>query len=45
MEEEFKCWTAERKAQLALDSSQGCTSLAKASQSYDLPPFDIEEWV
>jgi transposase-like protein len=45
MEEEFKRWTAKRKAQLVLDILQGCTTVAEASREYYLPPVDIEEWV
>ena len=45
MEEEFKRWTAKRKAQLVLDILQGRTTVAEASRAYDLPPSDIEEWV
>ena len=44
MEEEFKRWTAKRKAQLVLDILQGRTTVAEASRAYDLPPSDIEEW-
>lgn len=45
MEEEFKRWTAKRKAQLVLGILQGRTTVAEASRAYDLPPSDIEEWV
>ena len=45
MEEEFKRWTAKRKAQLVLDILQGRTTVAEASRAYDLPPSEIEEWV
>jgi transposase-like protein len=44
MEEEFKRWTAKRKAQLVLDILRGCTTVAEASRAYDLPASDIEEW-
>ncbi len=33
MEEEFKRWTAKRKAKLLLDISQGRTTVAEASQA------------
>jgi transposase-like protein len=45
MEEEFKRWTAKRKAQLVLDILQGRTTVAEASRAYDLAPSEIEEWV
>ena len=45
MEEEFKRWTAKRKAQLVLDILRGRTAVAEASRAFGLPPSDIEEWV
>lgn len=45
MEEEFKRWTAKRKAALVTEIIQGKTSVAEASRSYDMPPSEIEEWV
>jgi transposase-like protein len=45
MEEEFKRWTAKRKAQPVLGVLQSRTTVAEASRAYDLPPSDIEEWV
>jgi transposase-like protein len=45
MEEEFKRWTAKRKAALVTEIIQGKTSVAEASRSFDLPPSEIEEWV
>ena len=45
VEEDFKRWTAKRKAALVMDIIQGKTSIAEASPSYDLPPSEIEEWV
>jgi transposase-like protein len=45
MEEEFKRWTAKRKAQMVLDILQGRTTVAEASRSYHLTPSEIEEWV
>ena len=45
MEEEFKRWTAKRKAALVTDIIQGKTTVAEASRTYDMPPSEIEEWV
>jgi hypothetical protein len=45
VEEDFKRWTAKRKAALVMEIIQGKTSIAEASRSYDLPPSEIEEWV
>ena len=45
MEEDITRWTARRKAALVLEIIQGKTTVAEASQSFDLPPSDIEEWV
>ena len=45
VEEEFKQWTAKRKAALVTEIIQGKTSVAEASRTYDLPPSEIEEWV
>lgn len=45
MEEEFKCWTAKRKAALVMEIIQGKTTVAEASRSFDIPPSEIEEWV
>jgi transposase-like protein len=45
MEEEFKRWTAKRKAALVTEIIQGKTSVAEASRTYDLPPSEIEEWI
>jgi len=45
VEEDFKRWTAKRKAALVMDIIQGKTSIAEASRSYDLSPSEIEEWV
>jgi transposase-like protein len=45
MEEEFKRWTAKRKAALVTEIIQGKTSVAEASRTYDLPPSEVEEWV
>ena len=44
MEEEFKRWTAERKAALVTEIIQGKTSAAEASRAFDIPPSEIEEW-
>jgi len=45
MEEEFKRWTAKRKAALVTEIIQGKTSIAEASRAFDIPPSEIEEWV
>jgi transposase-like protein len=45
MEEEFKRWTAKRKAALVTEIMQGKTSVAEASRSFDMPPSEIEGWV
>ena len=45
VEEDFKRWTAKRKATLVMDIIQGKTTVAEASRAYDLPPSEIEEWV
>ena len=45
VEEDFKRWTAKRKAALVMDIIQGKTSVAEASRAFDLPPSEIEEWV
>ena len=45
MEEEFKRWTAKRKAALVTEIIQGKTSVAEASRAFDIPPSEIEEWV
>ena len=42
MEEEFKRWTAKRKAALVVDIIQGKTAVAEASRSFDIPPSEIE---
>lgn len=44
MEEEFKRWTAKRKAALVTEIMQGKTSVAEASRAFDIPPSEIEEW-
>lgn len=45
MDEEFKRWTAKRKAALVTEIIQGKTSVAEASRSFDIPPSEIEDWV
>lgn len=45
MEEEFKRWTAKRKAALVMEIIQGKTTVAEASRAFDIPPSEIEEWV
>ena len=43
MEDDIKRWTAKRETALILDIIQGETTWAEASQSFDLPPSEIEE--
>lgn len=38
MEEEFKRWTAKRKAALVTEIIQGKTTVAEASRAFDIPP-------
>ena len=45
VDEDFKRWTAKRKAALVMDIIQGKTSISEASRSFDLPPSEVEEWV
>ena len=45
VEEDFKRWTAKRKAALVTEILQGKTSASEASRAHDLPPSEIEEWV
>ncbi len=45
MDEDFKRWTAKRKAALVTEIIQGKTTTAEASRAFDLPPSEIEEWV
>ncbi len=45
VEEDFKRWTAKRKAALVMDIIQGKTSVSEASRSFDLPPSEIEQWL
>ena len=45
VEEDFKRWTAKRKAALVMDVIQGKTSVSEASRSFDLLPSEIEQWV
>ena len=45
VEEDFKRWTAKRKAALVTEILQGKTSVSEASRAHDLPPSEIEEWV
>ena len=45
VEEDFKRWTAKRKAALVTEILQGKTSVSEASRAHDLPPSKIEEWV
>ncbi|WP_413460358.1 DUF1153 domain-containing protein [Herbaspirillum huttiense] len=44
-EEEFKHWTAKRKAALAIETIHEMTTVGAASRSFDIPPSEIEEWV
>ena len=45
MDEEFKRWTAKRKAALVTEIIQGKTSIGEASRAFDIPPSEIEEWI
>lgn len=45
MEEEIKRWTARSKSALVLEIIQGQTTVAEASQQFDIPPSEIESWV
>lgn len=45
IDEDFKRWTAKRKAALVTEIIQGKTAVAEASRAFDLPPSEIEEWV
>ena len=45
VEEDFKRWTAKRKAALVTEILQGKTSVSEASRAHDSPPSEIEEWV
>ncbi|CAM8645441.1 Transposase IS3/IS911family [Burkholderiales bacterium] len=45
VEEDFKRWTAKRKAALVTEILQGKTSVSEAARSFDLSPAEIEDWV
>jgi transposase-like protein len=45
VEEDFKRWTAKRKAALVTVILQGKTSVSEAAGSFDLSPSEIEDWV
>jgi hypothetical protein len=45
LEEDFKRWTAKRKAALLMNIIKGRTSIVEASRSFNLPPSEIKEWV
>jgi transposase-like protein len=45
VEEDFKRWTAKRKAALVTEILQGKASVSEASRAHDLSPSEIEEWV
>ena len=45
VEQEFKRWTAKRKAALVTEILQGKTSVSDAARSFDLSPYKIEAWV
>jgi transposase-like protein len=45
VEEDFKRWTAKRKAALVTEILQGKTIVSEASRAHDLPPSEIEGWV
>jgi transposase-like protein len=44
-EEEFKRWTARRKAALVMEIFPGKTTVVEASGPFDTPSSKIEEWV
>ncbi len=45
VEEDFKRWTAKRKAALVTEILQGKISVSEAARSFDLSPSEIEDWV
>ena len=45
MNEENKRWSAKRKSALVLEIIQGKTTIAEASQQFDLAPSELESWV
>lgn len=45
MEEDIKRWRVKRKSALVLDIIQGKTTVAEASQQYDLSRLEVEQWV
>ena len=45
VEEDFKRWTAKRKAALVTEIMQGKVSVSEAARSFDLSPSEIEDWV
>ena len=45
VEEDFKRWTAKRKAALVTEILQGKTSVSEVARSFDLSPSEIEDWV
>jgi len=45
VEEDFKRWTAKRKAALGTEILQGKASVSEAARSFDLSPSEIEDWV
>lgn len=45
MEDEFKRWTAKRKAALVTEIIQGKTTVAEASRNFEVPPSEIKDWV
>ena len=45
MSNENKRWSAKRKSALVLEIIQGKTTVAVASQQFDLTPSELESWV
>jgi len=45
VEEDFKRWTAKRKAALVTEILKGKTTVSEAARAHDLPPSEIEGWV
>lgn len=45
VEEDFKRWTAKRKAALVTEILQGKTTVSEAARAFDLPPSEVEGWV
>ena len=45
VEEDFKRWTAHRKAALVTETLEGRASVSEAARSFALSPSEIEDWV